>query len=201
MTKTAGNPANTVPRVRSHPVEPQSGWRWARASYVYYNNNFVKSILPAALNLSKIRYFFSQSVDFFFLPIPFLSHRSSKHSFYFPDRSLSKSNLAFSDLWRPDDRTKRAEHIYVLKATPGQLVLYHCTQGGGGRAFSLVLRRTPTPIARWDWHDIRKLLFTFQLPNVVRFSPVCDTSDCTRISSEVCVLALVSAVVMLRRFC
>lgn len=98
-------------------------------------------------------------------------------------------------MWRPDDPPERPEHIYILRATPDELILFHCSQNGGGRAFSLILRRTPSTMAPWDWYDVRKVLFTFQLPNVVRYLAICDRSGGHEINSGLCIL--VSAVVWL----
>ncbi|CAH0722740.1 unnamed protein product, partial [Brenthis ino] len=55
------------------------------------------------------------------------------------------------DVWYPDDPPRHPDVIRLLKVTQYTLVLNHCSEIGNGGIFSLILRRSPSKVQRWEW--------------------------------------------------
>ncbi|XP_047514691.1 uncharacterized protein LOC125055956 [Pieris napi] len=77
------------------------------------------------------------------------------------------------DIWYPDDPPRHPDVIKLLKVTPSTLILNHCSEIGDGGIFSLILRRSPTRVERWEWYDYKRQFYTFDLPNVHRYNAIC----------------------------
>ncbi|XP_037964362.2 uncharacterized protein LOC105382463 [Plutella xylostella] len=93
------------------------------------------------------------------------------------------------NMYYPHDEPKRPETIHVLKSTPYLLVLHHCSEGGGGRSFSLILKREPRRLTLDDQYEFRRSFFNYELPNVFRFTTVC--AGCTGTASKLLMLLAV----------
>ncbi|XP_045510618.1 uncharacterized protein LOC123705698 [Colias croceus] len=89
------------------------------------------------------------------------------------------------EVWYPDDPPRHPDVIRLLKVTPFTLILNHCSEIGDGGIFSLVLRRTPSRVERWEWYQYQQQFFKFELPNVYRYTAVC--ASCIDSSSLVIV--------------
>ncbi|VVC87954.1 unnamed protein product [Leptidea sinapis] len=95
-------------------------------------------------------------------------------------------------LWDEDGHTMEQVYLYYLEepgfwtadtsttweremssrgiVTPYTLILNHCSEIGDGGIFSLVLRRSPSRVERWEWYDYQRQFYSFSLPNVYRYS-------------------------------
>ncbi|KAL4715227.1 hypothetical protein ACJJTC_007809 [Scirpophaga incertulas] len=87
------------------------------------------------------------------------------------------------DIWYPDDPPRHPEVIKVLKLTPHTMIITHCSDTGSGGIFSLILRRSPNAMERWEWYDLRQLFFTFDLPPMYRHTAICSGCGCKHLSS------------------
>ncbi|KOB68841.1 Uncharacterized protein OBRU01_17836 [Operophtera brumata] len=84
------------------------------------------------------------------------------------------------DLWYPDDPPRHPQVIRVLKATQHSMIINHCSDHGDGGIFSLILRRSPSRMQYWEWYDVKKKLFNFDLPNIHRYGEVANFPEATR---------------------
>ncbi|CAG4923921.1 unnamed protein product [Colias eurytheme] len=100
------------------------------------------------------------------------------------------------EVWNPDDPPRHPDVIRLLKVTPFTLILNHCSEIGDGGIFSLVLRRTPSRVERWEWYQYKQQFFKFDLPNVYRYTAVC--ASCVDSSSLVIVLFCLSLTIIQR---
>ncbi|CAG9575977.1 unnamed protein product [Danaus chrysippus] len=80
------------------------------------------------------------------------------------------------DVWYPDDPPRHPDVIRLLKVTPNTLVLNHCAELGNGGIFTLILRRSPSRVQKWEWYQYQREFYKFELPNVYRYSAVCGTA-------------------------
>ncbi|XP_073958837.1 uncharacterized protein [Choristoneura fumiferana] len=87
------------------------------------------------------------------------------------------------DMWYPDDPPRHPEVIRVLKLTPDKMIINHCTELGDGGSFSLILRRSPVRVDRWEKNEWQKLLLSYGLTNPYRYIAVC--AACVQLSSLV----------------
>lgn len=101
-----------------------------------------------------------------------------------------------ADVWYPDNPPRHPEVIRILKVTPEVLIINHCSEKGDGGVFSLILRRSPERIDRWQWYELQKHFYSFDLPTVHRYSSVCG--GCAVISSIYVIVNIV--IVILLRF-
>lgn len=83
------------------------------------------------------------------------------------------------ELWHPDNPPRHPQVIRLLKVTPHMLIINHCSETGSGGIFSLILRRSPSIMKRWEWHEIRKQFYSFELPNIYRYTAVCAACVCS----------------------
>ncbi|XP_050673397.1 uncharacterized protein LOC126971244 [Leptidea sinapis] len=99
------------------------------------------------------------------------------------EREMSSRGI---EVWYPDDPPRHPDIIRLLKVTPYTLILNHCSEIGDGGIFSLVLRRSPSRVERWEWYDYQRQFYSFSLPNVYRYSAVC--SSCVNICSLILIM-------------
>ncbi|XP_053601163.1 uncharacterized protein LOC128669932 [Plodia interpunctella] len=78
------------------------------------------------------------------------------------------------DVYYPDDPPRHPEVIRVLKVTPHMMIINHCSDSGDRGLFSLILRRSPSRVERWEWYDFQRQFFSFELPNVHRYMAICS---------------------------
>ncbi|XP_060809273.1 uncharacterized protein LOC106136901 [Amyelois transitella] len=78
------------------------------------------------------------------------------------------------DVYYPDDPPRHPEVIRVIKVTPHMMIINHCSDSGDRGIFSLILRRSPARVERWEWYDLQRQFFNFELPNMHRYMAICD---------------------------
>ncbi|XP_041973879.1 uncharacterized protein LOC121729432 [Aricia agestis] len=78
------------------------------------------------------------------------------------------------EVWYPDDPPRHPDVIKILKLTPHTLILNHCSEVGNGGIFSLILRRTPSRVQRWEWYQYQRQFNHFDLPRVYRQFAICS---------------------------
>lgn len=107
------------------------------------------------------------------------------------------NKIVFPDVWHADDPPRHPQVIRILKLTPHLLIINHCSEIGGG-VFSLILRRSPSRVERWEWYDYKRQFFNFELPNVYRYSAIC--AGCKVYSGLLFILVYVTIFVFLWEF-
>ncbi|XP_049887418.1 uncharacterized protein LOC126381898 [Pectinophora gossypiella] len=90
------------------------------------------------------------------------------------------------DVWYPDDPPRHPEVIRILKATQEMLIINHCSDSGGRGVFSLILRRSPDKVDYWEWYELQRQFYNYDLPNVHRKAAVC--AACLPVFSFICFL-------------
>lgn len=104
-------------------------------------------------------------------------------------RLIEKQMIARGvELWYPDNPPRHPQVIRILKVTPHMLIMNHCSELGDGGIFSLILRRLPSRMNRWEWYDLQKQFYSFDLPNIYRHAPVCSSSAREYTSSSIMVI-------------
>ncbi|XP_061710699.1 uncharacterized protein LOC133520341 [Cydia pomonella] len=91
------------------------------------------------------------------------------------------------DLWYPDDPPRHPEVVRLLKLTPDEMIINHCTELGDGGIFSLILRRFPVKVRRWERLEWQKFLMSYGLSNPYRYLSVC--AACVPVTSLLCFFA------------
>ncbi|CAH0698927.1 unnamed protein product [Spodoptera exigua] len=69
------------------------------------------------------------------------------------------------EMWNPDEPPRHPQVIRILKVTPHLMIINHCSDVSGG-VFSLILRRSPSRVDRWQWFEYKRQFYNFELPNV-----------------------------------
>ncbi|XP_028028385.1 uncharacterized protein LOC114241671 [Bombyx mandarina] len=77
------------------------------------------------------------------------------------------------DIWDPNVLPRHPQVIRILKASQHLLIINHCSEIGDGGIFTLILRRSPSKMNRWEWYDYQRQFFSFDLPNMYRYSTIC----------------------------
>ncbi|XP_021200704.3 uncharacterized protein LOC110384011 [Helicoverpa armigera] len=98
------------------------------------------------------------------------------------------------DVWNPDEPPRHPQVIRILKVKQNVMIINHCSEISGA-VFSLILRRSPSRVDRWEWFDYKRQFFNFELPNVYRYSAVC--AGCIETSSVIFVLMSAAVFVLL----
>ncbi|XP_030027065.2 uncharacterized protein LOC115445107 [Manduca sexta] len=110
--------------------------------------------------------------------------------------ALEKEMIARGiDLWYPNEPPKHPQAVRILKVTPQMLIINHCSEIGDGGIFSLVLRRLPSRMNKWEWYDLQKQFFSYDLPPTHRYTAVCD--GCVQMSSLIFISLCVTMSVLL----
>ncbi|KAF9411038.1 hypothetical protein HW555_010084 [Spodoptera exigua] len=97
-------------------------------------------------------------------------------------------------MWNPDEPPRHPQVIRILKVTPHLMIINHCSDVSGG-VFSLILRRSPSRVDRWQWFEYKRQFYNFELPNVIRYSAVC--AGCVEASSLFMVFICMAAFIVL----
>ncbi|XP_064076862.1 uncharacterized protein LOC113392605 [Vanessa tameamea] len=114
-------------------------------------------------------------------------------------RPLEKEMMSRGiDVWYPDDPPRHPDVIRLIKVTPHTLIINHCSEIGNGGIFSLILRRSPSKVQRWEWYKYQKEFYKFELPNIYRYASIC--SACIRITSTVVLYTCFFANVLINAF-
>ncbi|XP_023940167.2 uncharacterized protein LOC112047315 [Bicyclus anynana] len=78
------------------------------------------------------------------------------------------------DVWYPDETPRHPDVIRLIEVTPPMVILNHCSEVGNGGIFTLILRRSPATVHRWEWYHYQQQFYRSELPNVYRFSTICS---------------------------
>ncbi|XP_059049413.1 uncharacterized protein LOC131844517 [Achroia grisella] len=99
------------------------------------------------------------------------------------------------DVWFPEETPRHPEVIRVLKVNPHMMIINHCSDKGGGGIFSLILRRSPYKMERWEWYDLQRQFFRFELPNMYRYSAIC--AACVQMSSLFYIIFSIAVLILI----
>ncbi|KAJ0181289.1 hypothetical protein K1T71_003374 [Dendrolimus kikuchii] len=96
------------------------------------------------------------------------------------------------DIWYPERPPLHPQVVRILKVKPNMLIINHCSETGDGGIFSLILRRSPSKMKRWEWYDIRRQFYSFELPNTYRFTAICASCRFSGSALYLCISFIIS---------